>query len=361
VEKKFFDPAIVPPLCNTGAQNTFRSDLNACVDWVQVTFKNEQLANNPDAVIEEILLMNRENFTELDKGLYGYARSKRLGKIALFYGGRDDMGVHLQMSGEGCREFERLSGMSWEVFFKVCLGAEGSFTRVDLAIDDHKGFWKMKTIEKKVSKGEVVSKFRTAKSVREYRLEDGEALGETIYFGASTSRLKLRLYDKRKQLHEKKGVDLDNLPEVWNRVEMEFRDERAQMASHLIAEGWPVGRILKGVLKHYVRFVVKAKGERNKSRWRTAAWWEKFLDNVEPIRLTKKAEMEASVERRIEWLYKQVAPTLALVLRAEEGEMTVFYNMIKEGEKRLGPKEKMMIREYRQKNAAKDAALVGQY
>lgn len=356
VEKNFFDPATVPPKCNTGAQNASRTGLNACVDWLQVTFKNEQFANNPDMVIEEILLMDRKNFIEMDTGLYGYTKAKRFGKIAVFYGGREDMGIHLQMSGEGCREFERLGKMNWEVLFKVCLGAEGNFTRVDLAIDDYEGYWKMKTIERKVEKGEVVSKFRTAKCVKEYRLENGESLGETVYFGSSQSRLKLRMYDKRKQMHEKKGVDLKELPEVWNRTEIETRDERAQMVAHLIAEGDPVGRILRGVLKHYLRFAVRGK-DKTKSRWKTAHFWDRFIKDVEPIRLTEKAEMEASVEKRIDWLYKQVAPTLAMVLKAQEGEMTEIYRIIRDGEKRLGPKEKVMIREYQQKTAAKGAAV----
>ena len=336
----------LPPSCNTGAENPLQSALNPRIDWLQATFKNEEYVQKPAQFIEEVLLLDPDKFDDLEVGLYGYRRSMRMGNIAVYYDGRADMGIHLQMTGSGCREFEYF-GLDWGTFFAIVVEAGGNFTRLDLALDDHYGYWSMRIVEKKVKRGEVVSKFKRATQIKKIDLETGETVGSTVYFGSGSSRIQIRMYDKRKEQMGKKDIDPEKLPEVWNRVEIEARDERAQAIAAMIAQDVPAGVVIRGILKYYVRFVVRGT-DKKRCRWKTVRWWKKFLDDVEPLRLVEKGEIDATIEKRVAWVKRQVAPSLAAIIKAMDGEMTVIYDAIKEGMERLKPRDLVMIRQYKE-------------
>lgn len=339
------DGVEVPPYRNTGAQNTWGEGLRPCVDWVQATFKNVQ----PDDIIADILLLKPEDFTELERGKYGYMSAKRLGHITVLYNGHPEMGVHMELSGQGCREYESYEIMDWRTLFNIILRCEAKITRLDVALDDFKGYWKIKQIIRKVKSGELVSKFKHATRVEKIKIEDGSTAGHTVYFGSNESRIKIRMYDKLLEQKAKDGADQEEIEglTVWNRTEIQSRDERAQTIAGLIANDVPIGAIVTGILKYYLRFVVKGK-DRNKSRWKTAKFWDEFLKDAEPLRLAE-AKQAASLEKKIAWLDRQVAPTLAMIVQAMEGDMEKIYRLINEGAKRLKERDVALINEYRQK------------
>lgn len=332
-----------PPYCNTGAENTAESSLKPCVDWLQATFKNVQ----PEQIVEDILLENLDNFTMLDKGKYGYRSAMRYGHITIYYNGHAGMGVHLEMTGQGCREFESKGVMDWKTFFRIVLACGAKFTRLDTALDDHKGYWKISTLKRKAKNGEVISKFKSAMGIEKIRLEDGEVIGETLYFGSSSSMIKVRFYDKKLE-QISKGAEVKY--ETWNRTEIQMRDDRAQTVAAMVSEGNEIGTIITGILKHYMRFTVKGK-DKNRSRWKTAKFWDEFLKDVEPLRLAT-AKPESSIEKKMAWLDRAVAPTLALIMQAMDGDMTRIYKMIGDGKKRLKEKDLAMIRDYKAKKIA---------
>ncbi|SFX52871.1 Replication initiation factor, partial [Thermoactinomyces sp. DSM 45891] len=185
----------LPPSSNTGAQNTSRTGLRALVDWVGATLKNVSL----EALIEGILDLNKDDFAELDRGGNGYRKSLRLGNITIYYDGNEGMGIHLKMSGQGCREYEGYGKRKWPHLLAMILDLDSNITRLDLALDDFTGYFKIPQIEKKVKSGEVQSKFREATNYEKIRLSDGYRKGQTIYLGSSSSLLKVRFYDKYKE------------------------------------------------------------------------------------------------------------------------------------------------------------------
>lgn len=336
----------VPPYSNTGAQNTSGEGLKPCVDWVQATLKNVQ----PDEIIADILLLKPEDFTELERGKYGYMSAKRLGHITILFDGHPEMGVHLEMTGQGCREYESYGIMDWKTFFNVLLRCEAKITRLDVALDDYKGYWAIKRIVRKVKDGELVSKFKHATRVEKIKIEDGATAGHTVYFGSNESRIKIRMYDKLLEQKAKGDAgEIEGLT-VWNRTEIQARDERAQTIAGLIANDVPIGAIVTGILKYYLRFVVKGK-DRNKSRWKTAKFWEEFLGDVEPLRLSE-SKPAATLEKKIAWLDRQVAPTLAMIVEAMEGDMEKIYKLISDGAERLKERDIAIIREYKKKSRA---------
>src|SRR5690606_16053489 len=57
----------------------------------------------------------------MDRGMYGYPFSLRMGNIVVLYGGRPEMGIHLSMTGAGCREYENIGRVPWSVRSVSCL------------------------------------------------------------------------------------------------------------------------------------------------------------------------------------------------------------------------------------------------
>lgn len=337
---------VTPPSCNTGAQIPSREGLNPLVDWVGATFKNVK----PDDLISDILLMNPADFVELERGKYGYMSAKQLGHITVLYNGHKDMGIHLEFSGQGCREFESYGIMDWQTLFRVMLHCEAKFTRVDVSMDDYKGYFTLNQVIRKVKAGELVSKFKNAVRMEKMRIEDGKTVGHTVYFGSESSRIKIRMYDKLLEQMSEENADLSELEglTVWNRTEIQARDERAHAIAALIADDMPLGDIVMGILKHYLRFVVKGK-DKKKSRWKTAPFWEKFLRDIEGLRLATK-KPSVTIEKKYKWLERQVAPTIAMIIDAFDGDMATIYSLINNGVKRLKPRDKALIAEFKLKN-----------
>ena len=69
---------------------------------------------------------------------------------------------------------------------------------------------------------------------------------------------------------------------------------------------------------------------------------------MEPIRLTQPCQMETTIEKRLAWMHRQVAPSLAAVIKAFDGEMTEIYELIRDGMKRLKPRDLVMIQRFKE-------------
>ena len=340
----------VPPLTNRGAQNTCKEGLRSLVDWVSVTLKN--LA--PEELVE-VMGLDPADFVELEYGAYGYRRSLCCGNIRIFFDGREDMGIHLQMTGQGCREYEGKEGFrGWQVLFLRLLDLGGNCTRLDLAIDDFEGYFSLDGVLRKIKAGEVSSKFKDAVWWEKVRLSDGSRKGSTIYFGSEKSRVQVRFYDKVAE-RLGNGEDLEGI-DFWNRTEIEMRKERAQKAMQLVAFEEDVGQIAKGILKDYIRFLIRGT-DRNKSRWKTARFWEKFLGDVERLRLAEDPK-EKTIERMVTWLDRQVTPSLKALVEAESVEFLV--ELIDRAFERLKPEHLMMIERHREQKGRQVSLVVSE-
>lgn len=337
-----------PRSCNTGAQNTSTEGLRACVDWVQATFKIAQ----PDQLISEVLQLKIDDFQE-SNGQFGYQKCKRLDNILIFYEGSPGMGIHLQMTGQGCRLYEALTKYEnpWVSIFDVFLKMQASFSRLDVAVDDFDGYFDIGQIVRKIKRGELVSKFKKARSMESIEIKTGESKGMTIYYGSAKSRIQIRMYEKNME-RENAGYEIEEGVDCWNRTEVQARNERAQSIAEIIANDGEIGDVVKGVLSYYLRFTTKGK-DSNKARWKTAPFWEKFLGDVEKLKLTKKAP-DRTVQRIEQWLEKQVSPSLAVLMQAYDGDVGRIYQMIKDGNTRLKDKDHEMIARFKIKNKALD-------
>ncbi|SOC16564.1 phage replication initiation protein [Ureibacillus xyleni] len=342
-EKKDF----VFPYSNRGVENTLENGLRACVDWVEATFKTV----GTEQLVTDLLQMNFDKFYP-DTGRYGYRRSIRCGSISVYFDGQEDMGIHLEMKGRGCREYEGYNLLSWKELFEVFLRYEVSFSRLDIAVDDFKGFFKLKEIQKKIKGRELVSKFKLANIQQSYETRTGLGQGLTIYYGSSKSDIQIRMYDK---LSERSNNNY-NVPKdinFWNRTEVQLRNERAQTVAKILATEEDgertIGQTVCGILKHYIRFTIKGK-EKNRSRWKTARFWDKFLNGVDALSLSTNPVEPQTVEEKEMWFMNQAAPTYALILDAYGGDPKKMAQLAKYGRQRYKKEHIDMINRFIEKN-----------
>ena len=78
------------------------------IDWVSITSKIHSPANFID------LLGLRDVTWETVHGAHGYRDRLYWGCISIHFNGRDDMGIWLEMSGQGCRNFESFGTGDYE-------------------------------------------------------------------------------------------------------------------------------------------------------------------------------------------------------------------------------------------------------
>lgn len=266
------------------------------IDWLSFTCR----MGNPFEVIE-LAGLGQLNFTESDSGRYGYDNAYTLdGIINVFYSSkRSDMGVHVEMTGQGVRKYETImevDKVTWRQVFEH-LRTFATFSRIDLALDEYEGLVGFADIIKKIEQGEHVGRCRSFKVISG-RGSNGEHTGTTIYMGSNKSDLMLRVYEKNYE-RQAKGYEID-VP-IWNRWELVLKHEKANdFVTRYLDGGHSFGSLFGGILADLIRFVEPGE-DTNKSRWQTSTWWSEFLAEAEPIQLKGK-EYQPSLAKTLNWI-----------------------------------------------------------
>lgn len=317
----------------TGAQIAIPITNQCLIDWAAFTFKPD----NPYEVLE-ILKLDAALFTEMERGHYGYSRTLRSGSIAIFYEGRENMGCHVTMTGQGCRQYEaQFTESPWLDLFTNALAHKATFTRLDLAHDNVDSTLDLEKLKSAVLNQEIRTRFKSASQIQGYGLSRGAYQAETgdntIYFGKRSSRVFLRFYDKSAQL---------GLPFVWRRAEFELKDKRAQEAVKLLASGIPAGQLFVGILNQYLAVINS--DNLNTSRCTVQDWWAAWLQSTEKIKLTTTPQIK-TVEEAMAYLQKQYAPLLAVIREylGRNGFEGYVSHLLNDGSKRLSMRHEQML------------------
>ncbi len=225
-------------------------------DWLSFTSKK----HSPEQIIDALGL-SHVPWVE-SKGARGYKCKKYFSSINIHYDGRGDMGVWCEMSGQGCRTFETLSkhflaGDGWDSMFRWIHENGCKMTRLDVAYDDHTGILPIDRIVDDTQCGMWISKSDYWETVL-------SAVGTSVFIGAPSSKVRIRIYDKAAERH---------VPDKhWIRCELQLRDDRAQCFSELTQ---PIGEAFAGVILNYLRYV-EPSDDQNKWRWPMTDYWRSF-------------------------------------------------------------------------------------
>lgn len=201
--------------------------------------------------------------------------------IKIYFNGiNEDMGVCLNMSGQACRAYESYGKGDWDYIFDLCKTGDFQCSRIDIAFDDFGGAL---PLEERMCDDILHGNFRQRMSSYSLLLKNG---ARTIYNGDSrTGKVCLRIYDKAK---EQKRDDIGH----WVRCELVLRDKHAQK---FITNEGSIGEKYVGVIRNYIAYVTPTE-DSNKSRWPLTDYWERFLDEAEPLSVWTKPGTDYSIE-----------------------------------------------------------------
>ena len=289
-------------------------------DWLSFTSK----VHTPDQLIAALGLTHVP-WTET-KGARGYRDRKYFSCISIHYNGRSDMGVWVEMSGQGCRTFESLSKVGWEGIFSFIRDNGLKITRLDVAYDDHSGILNIREIASDTQAGMYVSKSDYWETVLSSK-------GTTVQIGSPQSKVLIRIYDK--------AAERGKPDEHWIRVELQLRDDRAVQFTKIPL---PIGQAFAGVLLNYLRYVEPGE-DSNKWRWPMTDYWFNLVQDAEKISIYQTPGMEYNEERCKNYVINQAGN--AIDACSQMYGLYEFEKMIQERKTAPNPKYEQLIQQHR--------------
>lgn len=317
------------------------------IDYLRMTFMSIRDLSH---FCQNYLHCSFTEFKEFETRLLNYTRLWKRGNIWLFdFFDKIETGnyqVSLQLSGQGCREMELILesiDMSWQEFLQALLFdlTDSRVTRLDIAMDErYLGHEKedeqflLSDMIAKVYKDEVSFKnIRTWNHIGGGNLRNmDEVEGSqviSLYFGSRQSNLYFNFYEKRYELAKSEQISVEESLEIfgiWNRYELRFAQEKAQLAIEEYISGVDLAEIARGVINHEMQVY---DGTNKFGAFVPDQKWQRMFGGTEPLKLRMKPE-PYSIDRTIKWLMYQVANSLKLVEEADKIMETDFIKMIQE-------------------------------
>lgn len=289
-------------------------------DWLSFTSK----VHTPDQLIAALGLAHVP-WTET-KGARGYRDRKYFSCISIHYNGRSDMGVWVEMSGQGCRTFESLSKVGWEGIFSFIRDNGLKITRLDVAYDDHIGILNIREIASDTQAGMYISKSDYWETVLSSK-------GTTVQIGSPQSKVLIRIYDK--------AAERGKTDEHWIRVELQLRDDRAVQFTKIPL---PIGQAFAGVLINYLRYVEPGE-DTNKWRWPMTEYWFNLVQDAEKISIYQTPGMEYNEERCKNYVINQAGNAIDACIQMYG--LYEFEKMVQERKTAPNPKYELLIQQHR--------------
>lgn len=234
-------------------------------DWLTFSAKNKSVDD-----MKYLLCMAHVDWEECP-GRNFYRSGITFHGVSIWYDGiRENMGVCVNMSGQGCRAFESHGSGSWETLIHMIVNDPFTYniSRLDAAYDDHTGVLDMDQLWSDFYDRNYVCRSNF------YDMHDSSK-GRSMYFGSEKSDIMLRIYDKAAE----RGLDDTH----WIRVELQLRRKRAEhFALNVFRHNYDIGKVFSGVLVGYLAFKTPT-ADSNKSRWPVADYWIDLLGDLEEI------------------------------------------------------------------------------
>ena len=210
------------------------------VDWLAFTVFSISL----DDVVSLLGFSNIIGDFESCNGSNGYQDRYYYDGVSIHFNGRQDMGIHINMSGQGCRVFETYSdyGDFVELFNRISELEKYNISRLDIAYDDFINTLPIDDIVSSVHRQEWLSPSNIKWWEAVY-----SAAGTSAYIGSPRSNIRIRFYDKGAE----KKVDYQ-----WTRCEIQMRDIAAVLFVYRwIVEKHDINILFFEVLNKYIKFI----------------------------------------------------------------------------------------------------------
>lgn len=366
-----------PPVSNTGAVSTNEQNISDAIDWIGVT-----LHDDPEGLGLATVVGDRE-WIEQPRGILGYSRSKRSGNMVIAYGGREDMGAHLVLSGAGCRELEAGEYFpGWPGWLSYLLASGATVSRIDAARDERSGLLDLDELTRLWKAGAVSTRATKFEELGSHDARYGYD-GHTLYIGSPRADKRLRIYDKAAEQANKAGKlaveavatgpgiktrkaaaylasRAAKLAELghWVRCEIQLRGDRAQNAAELIAAGVSPGLKVDhtglGWLGSALLGCVEFKAEParlvdNPQRIARLPAWDALCSAKSKLSLAS-AYVARQVEQVKEWIDDSISACLATVCDAldktQQDSIGYLRALLHKGRARMKARHVAMVQSY---------------
>lgn len=286
----------MPPACNTGAEVT--GVVEAGVHWM-----TGMTVQDAGLVLDWLAGTLGESVEVRDRGLHGYTEAWQVGPaVVLANPDRADMGVCVELNGSACDE------LGLAKIAAIHAGLELRVSRLDLAFDgvgftpaDLREAWEADSVRTRAKIPEKAREDRQFRTCKWY----SSPTGDTFSMGSRSSSQYARCYDERGpvrfELELKKKAAAEAAGQLFGVVSDGNSDVFAA-----VALSW---------VRRFVDFV-DTDSDENVSRRTLLPFWETFVKGAEKAVVTLEGRVLRTVEDMAEWIEKQGAPTLAVLVHA---------------------------------------------
>lgn len=274
-------------------------------------------------IVKDLLQLDVDYMMHQDYAFYGYTEQLVMGDVVVMFSPDVKKGVLLELKGKGCRQMEcylQAQNRTWIDLLHTAVKFDGAFKRIDLAINDRAGLLDIPMLAEKCKKGESKSVFRKFQDYQsgamiQAREEYKNEMGTTLYLGSMKSEIYFCIYEKNYEQYIKEGIPLEEA-EIKNRFELRLKNERAEQAVKDILKYGDAGYTAFSIINRYISFLDRKKVKKREVLVANAQW-ERFISTVErKLRLTTKPE-PYSYNKTLNWLTKQVGPTIRMVMEVD--------------------------------------------
>lgn len=274
-------------------------------DWLTFTTKIHSL---PDVI--DLLGLQSVKFQQM-KGRYCYQDRLNYDGINIMYNGREEMGICVELSGQGCRDFETYGNGDYKSIFDLIVAnwnekpekRDMSITRLDVAYDDYIGLLDLNYLMAAVQKGEYVSRLKRA------GVNWDNTDGCTVYHGSKKqSKFYIRIYDKLIEQTVIKKRDIDKSIKHWVRCEIQMRDDCARGFIKLPND---IRKNYFDVLNNYLRYVVSSDNSSNKRMVATSPEWLRFIESWETVSIFDKPGVNYNFSNLFGYVNNQLSGAIA--------------------------------------------------
>lgn len=308
------------------------------IDWLSFTSK----IDSDSSIFDVLGLTGLKSSFQLIYGFQGYRHRLYFDGISIHYCHSKNDGVWVEMSGQGCRNFETYSSISFTELFKIILSNEDSgdyhTTRLDVAYDDFKRIIPLRKLSKQILDVHFVSKFNPKSCTV---MQAAGRQGITCDLGSRKSDLKFRVYDKAFERGYFEEIEKDGFS--WTRWEAQLRDDRASSFMRYSLDSG-VGRVFKGVVSNYFRTIDVNKSDSNKRRWKTSKWFLDFIGDVEKISLFTPCKTDYNLYKCERYVYTQAGNAVDTLIKIKG--VDVFLSELSSSKSETTPKYKELLSTY---------------
>ncbi len=290
--------------------------LSLLIDYVRIRFPSYDSVTMRTIAEELLKIPFEEGFEKQSHGWNNYENCFAYGNIFLCSSCNSELGILLEMRGQGCRQFELYlehRAQSWIDFFEHVNLFDGVYKRLDLAVNDAYGILDVSYLAQKCENGECISKSRkfSVCGSGELRFEKF-AMGKTLYIGSRQSEVYFCIYEKDYEQYIVNDIPIEEAV-IKNRFEIRLADERADEAVHqLIVKRYEedfIETVVFGIINHYIRFAVRD-DEVKKTLWENDLMWQHFIGCYrDKLRLATEPK-PFSRRRTLNWVSRQCMPTI---------------------------------------------------